>query len=117
MPLEEFNMIDEEYFKTILEDDFVFEGAIKIPDSLIIKGKIKGKLESNNLVVIGPNSIIDADITSKQLQCYGKINGNITIEDEVYFHSPSVINGDITTNLITVEKGCKINGKVRMLTK
>ena len=103
MPLNEFNRIDEEYFESVIDEDFSF------------KGHIKGRLDSAGLVIIGPNSVMDADITSKELQCFGKINGNIVNQEEIYLHAPSQINGDITTDTMTVEKGCRINGKVTMI--
>ena len=114
MPIDEFNKIDEEFFDTILEEDFSFEGTIKIQDSIIIKGHIKGKIESEGTVIIGPNSIVEADIFSKKLQCFGKINGNIVVQNEVSFHPPSIINGDITTKSLNFEKGSILNGKVKM---
>ena len=114
MIIDDFNRIDEEYFQTILEEDFTFEGTIKIPDSLIIKGYVKGKVESNGLIIVGPKSTIDAELHSKNIQCFGKINGNVIVNEDAYFHSPSSINGDITTGALTVEKGCIINGKITM---
>lgn len=115
MPIDEFNKIDEEFFETILEEDFSFEGSIKTKDSLIIKGYIKGKIESEGTIIVGPNSIVDADIFCKNLQCFGKINGNITTQNELILHSPSIINGDITTQIMDFEKGCILNGRVKMV--
>lgn len=114
MPIDEFQKIDEEYFLTVLEDDFSFEGNLKTEDSLMIKGIVKGTIESSDLIVIGPTSVINADIRAKNLQCFGKIIGNILVEEEVYFHTPSVIVGDISSPLLTIEKGCSINGKISM---
>ncbi|OHD08400.1 MAG: hypothetical protein A2Y34_07995 [Spirochaetes bacterium GWC1_27_15] len=117
MPYDDFSKIDEDYFDTILEEDFKFEGTIKYADSLIIKGYVKGKIESNKILVIGPNALIEADVLAKTLQCFGKINGNVIVEEEAYFHSPSTLNGDITTPILTFEKGCILNGRVRMNSK
>ncbi|HOV15733.1 MAG TPA: polymer-forming cytoskeletal protein [Spirochaetota bacterium] len=114
MPYEDFNKIDEEYFDTILEDDFSFEGTIKQVDSVIIKGYVKGRIESEKILIVGPDSVIDADVKAKNIQCFGKINGNLVVEEEAYFHNPSSLKGDISTPVITIEKGCTINGKVSM---
>ena len=45
MPYEDFNKIDEEYFDTILEEDFVFEDyqTCRLDNC---KGNIKGQIES-----------------------------------------------------------------------
>jgi cytoskeletal protein CcmA (bactofilin family) len=115
MPHDDFNKIDEEYFDTVLDEDFKFEGIIKHNDSLIIKGKIKGRIESEKLLIIGPKAVINADIKVKNLQCFGKIIGNVIIEEEAYFHFPSSLNGDIVTPLLTFEKGCILNGNVKMI--
>ena len=73
MPIDEFNKIDEEYFTTTLEEDFYFEGDLKTEQSLIVKGIVKGTLQTSGLLVVGPNSTITADVRAKKLQCFGKI--------------------------------------------
>jgi cytoskeletal protein CcmA (bactofilin family) len=88
MPHDDFNKIDEEYFDTVLDEDFKFEGTIRHNDSLIIKGVVNGKIESEKLLIIGPKAVINADIRVKNLQCFGCINGNVIIEEEAYFHYP-----------------------------
>jgi cytoskeletal protein CcmA (bactofilin family) len=117
MPHDDFSKIDEEYFDTVLDEDFKFEATIKHSESLIVKGYIKGKIESKKVLIIGPHAVIDADVTAKTLQCFGKINGNVNIEDEAYFHYPSSLTGNITTPLLTFEKGCILNGSVKMFHK
>ncbi len=114
MSFDDFNNIDEEYFDTILEEDFSFEGTIKQADSLIVKGYVKGKIESDKLLIVGPKAVLDADIKAKNLQCFGNINGNLQIEEEAYFHNPSSLNGDLSTPVLTIEKGCTLNGGVVM---
>ena len=42
MPIDDFQKIDEEFFNTILEEDFFFEGDIKTQDALMVKGSLKG---------------------------------------------------------------------------
>ncbi len=115
MSREIFEKIDEEFFTTILDEDFKFEGHMKFEDSTIIKGNIKGKIESKADLIIGPNAIIEADVYAKKLECFGKIYGDIKVDDEVYFHSPSQLRGSLISSLITFEKGCFINGEVRMI--
>ena len=117
MPIDEFNKIDEEYFTTILEDNFKFEGNIKIENSIMIKGAVSGNIECGDLLVIGPDCQIDANIKTKVLQCFGKVTGNIRVDNEAYFHSPSVITGDITAPVMTLENGCIVNGRVTMPAK
>ena len=117
MPHDDFKKIDEEYFDTVLDEDFNFEGMIKHNESIIIKGKVKGSIETEKLLIIGPKAEINADIKVKNLQCFGTINGNVIIDEEAYFHFPSSLNGDIITPLLTFEKGCVLNGNVRMIPK
>jgi len=117
MPHDDFSKIDEEYFDTILDEDFRFEGTIKHTDSLIVKGYIKGKVESDKVLIIGPNAFVEAEVKAKNLHCFGKIQGNVLIEDEAYFHFPSTLVGNISTPLLTFEKGCILNGSVKMHSK
>ncbi|MCH5150653.1 MAG: polymer-forming cytoskeletal protein [Spirochaetales bacterium] len=114
MPIDDFQKIDEDFFNTILEEDFFFEGDIKTHDALMVKGSLKGTIVSDNLIVVGPMSAINADMKTKVLQCFGKIVGNISATEEVYIHAPASIMGDISAPLLTIEKGCSINGKISM---
>jgi cytoskeletal protein CcmA (bactofilin family) len=114
MSRDNFDKIDEEYFQTILDEDFKFNGLMKFEDSCIIKGNIKGRIESKSDLIIGPNAFIEADIVARRLECFGRINGKIVIEEEAYFHTPAVLNGSIDTKLLTFERGCKLNGNVKM---
>jgi len=114
MFFDDFSKIDEDLFDTVLDEDFHFEGVIKNTTSLIVKGNIIGKIHSDNLLILGPNALIEGDIYTKNLQCFGKVKGNIFVEEDAYFYIKSEINGNITTNLITIEKGSIINGLIKM---
>ena len=117
MFFDDFSSIDEDLFDTVLDEDFNFEGILKNETSLIIKGCITGEIESNDLLILGPNAFIQGDIYTKNLQCFGKVKGNIFVEDEAYFYVKSEIYGNLTTNLITIEKGAIINGLIKMNNK
>lgn len=117
MPRENFDKIDEEYFNTILDEDFEFKGEIKFDFAAIIKGKIEGKIISKDKIVIGPNAVVKADIIARSLDCFGKINGKIEVEDEAYFHAPASLTGSLKTTYLTFEKGCLLNGSVEMKEK
>ena len=114
MSRDNFNKINEEYFNTILDESFGFKGTIKFDTSCIIKGFIEGKIESTDKLVIGPNAVIKADVIAKSLECFGKINGNVSVKEEAYFHSPAMLNGSINVPLLTFEKGCILNGYIKM---
>jgi cytoskeletal protein CcmA (bactofilin family) len=114
MSRDNFNKINEEYFNTILDESFGFKGTIKFDTSCIIKGFIEGKIESTDKLVIGPNAVINADIIAKSLECFGKINGNVSVKEEAYFHAPSFLTGSINVPLLTFEKGCILNGYIKM---
>ena len=114
MSRDNFNKINEEYFNTILDESFGFKGTIKFDTSCIIKGFIEGKIESTDKLVIGPNAVIKADVIAKSLECFGKIYGNVSVKEEAYFHAPAVLNGSINVPLLTFEKGCILNGYIKM---
>ncbi len=116
MPRDDFSKIDEEYFNTLLDEDFIFEGTIKHDESLVIKGSVKGKIESKGDLVIGPDAVINADISSRNLQCFGIVNGDITVTTEAFLHSSSKVNGNVSAPIISIEKGCKFNGSISMNT-
>tara|TARA_B100001964_G_scaffold236159_1_gene297470 strand:- start:521 stop:742 length:222 start_codon:yes stop_codon:yes gene_type:complete len=68
----------EEKISMLLSDVYV-EGNIVEKDKIILDAKVRGNIEANDLET-HTNSIIDGNITSKNVSIGGKLKGNINSE-------------------------------------
>jgi cytoskeletal protein CcmA (bactofilin family) len=99
---------------TMLGESTVFEGTILVPHSLRIDGRVKGKIETAEVLTIGPNGIVDADIKAKSAIIGGKVIGNVVVEDRIELESKASIIGDIRTRDLVINEGAVFQGNCSM---
>lgn len=106
--------VDESDIDTILAEDIDFTGKLSFSEPLMIKGKLKGEIESSSDLYIGENAVVHAEIDSNNVSLKGKIKGNIKAKNKVELFSTAEVKGDITTSKMVMESGCQLNGLCTM---
>ncbi|MCL2136349.1 MAG: polymer-forming cytoskeletal protein [Coriobacteriia bacterium] len=81
----------------------------------LYNSRVKGNLKAGQGVIVNDTSIIDGDVTTKNIIFDGKVRGNIAADNVVVFRSHSYCLGDVTAASIAVEPGAVINGTVRTI--
>jgi cytoskeletal protein CcmA (bactofilin family) len=101
-------------FYTMLGQESVFEGAIRVPHSIRIDGVFKGKVETSAMLTIGNNGVVEADIIAKSAIIGGKVTGNVSVEERVELESCSSLVGDLRTRELVINEGAIFHGKCAM---
>ena len=109
-----FDMEDDSFY-TVIENDISFFGDIKIKNSFLIRGEVKGTIVSENDLVIDTNSNVEANIKASRVLIKGKVKGNVVGDKLVFVTSTGSLNGDITTQKIVLEPGCDFSGNCKMV--
>lgn len=91
-----------------VEGDFFGEGDV------VVEGIVTGNLKTKNNLKVMEGAKIQAEIEAKNAFIAGEVLGNITVQNDLEITSSAKIKGDITTGLISIEKGAQINGKIIM---
>jgi cytoskeletal protein CcmA (bactofilin family) len=99
---------------TMLGESSVFNGNLTVPHSLRVDGQLKGNIEAGEVVTIGPNGLVEGNITSKSAIIGGKVLGNVMTEDRIELESKAVITGDISTRDLVITEGAVFTGNCRM---
>jgi cytoskeletal protein CcmA (bactofilin family) len=91
----------------------IIKGELSGSEDMYIDGKVDGSimLKGNNLTV-GPNGQVKASIEAKGVVVQGKLDGNVQASERVELRKSAVVNGDITTQRISIEEGAFFKGKV-----
>ncbi|MBT4286183.1 MAG: polymer-forming cytoskeletal protein [Deltaproteobacteria bacterium] len=106
----------KEYKTTsFLSENIELEGNLYIKGGIRVDGKIKGILKSDSTIFIGEKAEIEAEITARSLISNGKINGKIVAQDTVKLNKPGMMNGEIYTCNIGIEKDVNFNGRCQIL--
>ena len=104
----------EKGFFTMIGEGTVFEGVITVPHSVRIDGTLRGKIETVELITIGKNGIVEADIVAKSAIIAGKVNGNIIAEERVELEANATLIGDLRTKDLVINEGALFHGKCSM---
>jgi cytoskeletal protein CcmA (bactofilin family) len=93
----------------------IIKGEISGTEALYIDGRVEGKITlTNNRVTIGRNGVVQADITAREVVVMGKVTGNIECSDRVDIRGEGVVNGNVTTERVSVEDGAVMKGGIQV---
>jgi cytoskeletal protein CcmA (bactofilin family) len=97
--------------KNLLSADVEIKGSIKFTNDLTIDGKVEGEINSAGTLTIGENAEIKGEIKTKSVTVYGKVNGNITVEERCELKGHAVLHGDLKAARLVIEDGATFVGK------
>jgi cytoskeletal protein CcmA (bactofilin family) len=93
----------------------IIKGEISGTEALYIDGRVEGKITlANNRVTIGRNGVVQADINAREVVVMGKVTGNIECSDRADIRSEGVVNGNVSTERISVEDGAVLKGGIQV---
>ena len=61
----------------------VFEGKFYVNGSILIEGKFKGDIKTDDELIVGPTGKVRTDIEARRVTVAGTIIGNVTATEEV----------------------------------
>jgi cytoskeletal protein CcmA (bactofilin family) len=99
---------------TMVGEGAIFEGTIIVPHGIRIDGTFKGKIEAAEILTIGNNGIVEADIKAKNIIIGGKVSGNIFSDERVELEKRSSLIGDLRTRDLVINEGALFHGKCSM---
>ena len=101
-------------FYTMIGEGAIFEGTIIIPHGIRIDGTFKGKIEAGEVLTIGNNGVVEADIKAKNIIIGGKVSGNIIADERVELETRASLVGDLRTRDLVINEGALFHGKCSM---
>jgi len=98
----------------IIGSGSVFEGTINVPHSIRIDGTFKGRLQTAESLTVGDAGHMEAEIKAQNAFIFGKVTGNMYIEDRVELHVSAVVIGDLHAKELVVNEGAVFHGNCSM---
>ena len=77
-----------------------------------IAGAFKGDIVSQDLVIVSEGGKVEGTIKAKELHVFGKVNGNVDIENELIIGIKGLVEGEAVYGSLHVEEGGQIKGKM-----
>ncbi len=89
-------------------------GDINSKEGIRIEGSLTGNIITKGKLVIGETGKVKGEITCKNAEVFGSIEGKITVSELLSLRKTALINGDIMTNKLAIEPGSKFTGNCNM---
>ena len=100
--------------ETIIAQGVKVEGDFHADGDVIIDGEVIGSIKTTRSLQIGATARIHANVFAATALIAGEVVGDIEAAERVELTATSQVKGDITTALISVAPGARINGKISM---
>lgn len=101
--------------ETVIGPSVKVKGNFKGTGNIIVDGQLDGSLKTTNVLFVGEQAKINANIEAKEAKISGEVNGNLKIEGYLEVGQSAKITGDIECGNLLVERGAILNGKCAML--
>jgi cytoskeletal protein CcmA (bactofilin family) len=96
----------------------VIKGELNGSEDLTIEGHVEGTIQlKDNVLTIGPNGKIKAQIFAKSVIVLGEVTGNVTASDKVDIRDNGSVDGDLIAPRVAIAEGAHFRGSVDMQRK
>src|SRR5437867_6120114 len=96
----------------------VIKGELNGSEDLTIEGHVEGTIQlKDNVLTIGPNGKIKAQIFAKSVIVLGEVTGNVTASEKVDIRDNGSVDGDIVAPRVAIADGAHFRGSGDMQKK
>src|SRR4030095_11239289 len=96
----------------------IIKGELSGSEDLTIEGAVEGKIElRQNILTIGPNAKIKAQIFAKAVVIQGEVHGNVTATEKVDIRDAGSVDGDLSAPRAASADGAHFRGSIDMQSK
>ena len=87
---------------------------VKVTELVANDGILKGNLKGKAKIIIGTGGVVEGDIEGLQADIMGHVKGTIRVQELLYLHGTTKVNGDIYAGKLQIEPTAVFNGKCNM---
>jgi len=90
-------------------------GEVKGDEDLLIQGRVDGSVTlKQHAVTVGTDGSVKADIAARVITVEGRVEGNLTAQEQVILRGSARVQGNITAPRVVLEDGARFRGGVDM---
>jgi cytoskeletal protein CcmA (bactofilin family) len=91
-------------------------GDVSANEDIYVDGQVEGSILLNgNVLTVGPNGRVHANVAAKSVVVSGTVEGNIQVSERTEMRKTAVVTGDVETRRISIEDGAYFKGKLEIL--
>lgn len=90
------------------------EGKLKATSDIRIDGTIKGELNCDAKVIIGPSGVVEGTIRCKNAVVEGRFEGNLNVKELLNIRESAKVVGEVSYGKLNVQSGAVISGSYKL---
>lgn len=98
----------------VLDKGSEFDGILSFEGAFRIGGVFRGKIFTDDILIIGEGASVDAEIEVGTLILSGELKGSVKAKERVEIHFPAIFRGNIQTPSLMVADGVVFEGVSQM---
>lgn len=95
--------------KAFLGEGTEFKGILSFEGTIRVDGRVEGEVVGEELLIVGEEGVIHAEVEVGSLIAGGRIEGNIRAKRRVELLASSTVIGNIITPCLIVMEGATLN--------
>ena len=92
----------------------IITGDIQSKGDIRVDGILKGSVNTTGKIVLGKEGVVEGDVICNNADIAGNLKAKITTTELLSLKSTAKLNGDITTNKLSIEPGASFSGSCSM---
>ena len=97
-----------------LDDGTEFSGELRFRDVLRVDGRLKGRVVSDNMLIIGETGQVDAEIDCGVVSIRGKVTGQVYGRQRIELLAGCRVLATLVSPKLVIEDGAFFQGDCRM---
>lgn len=97
-----------------LDEASEIEGKFTFSGTVMLNGKLRGEIHSNDTLIVGEKGVIHAAIRAGTVLVSGEVVGNVVGIERVELRGSARVTGDIEAPIVVVDEGVMFDGQCRM---
>ena len=97
-----------------IDEGSEIEGTYTFSGTVLVNGKFKGDIQSNDTLIIGEKGVVNAKISAGSVVINGELVGNVVATERVELRGHARVFGDVEAPVVVVEEGVLFEGHCRM---
>ena len=101
-------------YSTIIDESSEIEGKFTLSGTVMVNGRLRGEIVSNDTLVVGEKGVINANIRAGVVLVSGEIVGDVTASERVELLDRCRMYGDVSAPVVIIQEGALFEGQCRM---
>ena len=107
--------INFQNMNSMVGQDAVFQGDIKLDEGIIVYGTVYGNIQTQGAVRVSRTGKVHGNIVSSDIHIGGSVEGNVVVENRAVLGEASLLNGNLTYKSLIIEEGAQFQGQCIIL--